>query len=148
MKTKYTDKILKFVAGTMSKEAFYKWQLKQPLLEQAEILRALKTEMEAYHKKRNSTAFDSKKFETEIDAFEDLVLTHKLSIEMLSIEKESAKTQQQKLMEDLVRMRAATLFLFIHKKAPIALLMETAEKLIATEKQFDMYDPENWKEMF
>ncbi|WP_432670734.1 hypothetical protein [Flavobacterium sp. SM2513] len=145
MKTKYTDKIVALLDEEISFETFENWYTMLDFLEQPDILRELKAIIEERYDVNKTTFAASKIFENEINAFEDLILTHKLSKEMRAIEKENTKTQKQKLMEDLVRLRIQTIFLFTNKKAPIALLIETAKKLIATEKLCGIHDPENWK---
>ena len=145
MKTKYTDKIIALLNDDISFEAFEKWYSMRDFLEQPDILRELKAIIEERYGVDKATFAASKILENEINTFEDLILTHKLSKEMLAIEKENTKTQKQKLIEDLLRLRVQTIFLFTNKKAPIALLIATAKKLIATEKLLEMHDPENWK---
>ena len=145
MKTEYSDKIIALLDEEMSFEAFENWYAKLDILEQPDILRELKAIIEEHYGVDKTTFASSKILENEINVFEDLILTHKLSKEMLAIEKENTKTQKQKLMEDLVRLRVQTIFLFTNKKAPITLLIATAKKLIATEQQVGIYEPENWK---
>ena len=145
MKTKYTDKIVALLDEEISLETFENWYAMCDFLEQPDILRELKAIIEERYGVDKATFAASKILENEINTFEDLILTHKLSKEMLAIEKENTKTQKQKLIEDLLRLRVQTIFLFTNKKAPIALLITTAKKLIATEQQVGIYDPENWK---
>ena len=145
MKTKYTNKIVALLDEEISLETFENWYAMCDFLEQPDILRELKAIIEERYGVDKATFAASKILENEINTFEDLILTHKLSKEMLAIEKENTKTQKQKLMEDLVRLRVQTIFLFTNKKAPITLLIATAKKLIATEQQVGIYEPENWK---
>ena len=145
MKTEYRNKIVALLDEEMSFEAFENWYTMLDFLEQPDILRELKAIIEERYGVDKATFAASKILENEINTFEDLILTHKLSKEMLAIEKENTKTQKQKLIEDLLRLRVQTIFLFTNKKAPITLLIATAKKLIATEQQVGIYEPENWK---
>ena len=147
MKTKYTDKIITLLDHKISFEEFEEWYHTLDFLEHPDILR----EMTALIKERNAentiTDAESKIYNAEIDALEDLILNHKLTVEMLSIEEQQVELEKQKLKEDLVRLRSETLNRLKNKKGSKVLLVDTAKKLISTEKIVGIYDAENWKDV-
>jgi len=147
MKTKYTDQIITLLEHKISFEEFEKWYHTLTLLEQPDILREITAKIKERNAENTITDRESKIYDTEIDVLEDLILTHKLTVEMLSIEEQHVEIEKQKLKEDLVRLRTETLYFFKNKKGSEVLLIETAKKLISTEKIVGIYDAENWKDV-
>ena len=147
MKTKYTDQILRLLEHKISFVAFEKWYHTLDILEHAAILREMTAKIKDRSAENTITATEFKMYAAEIDALEDVILNHKLTVALLLIEEQQVEIEKQKLKEDLARLRTETLNRLKNKKSPKVLVIETAKKLISTEKRVGIYDPKNWKDV-
>ena len=147
METKFTTRILAYLNQEISKAAFHEWYYEQKMLDQPEILRELKYIMDQRYDVDLKSNADSIHFANEIDALEDFMLTHKLTKEMIAIEEENLETMRLTILEDLTNLRSTTLHHFKNKIGDQKKLLVTAQELIKAEKQFNIYDPENWKDV-
>jgi hypothetical protein len=147
METKFTQTILAYLDQELSRADFQEWYLAQKMLDQPEILREVKFIMDQRYDVDKKSNASSIHFAAEIDAFEDFILTHKLTKELISIQEDSLQTMRDKIKENLHNLRITTIYHYTNKIGDQKNLLVTAQELIETEKQFNVYDPENWKEM-
>ena len=147
MNTQFTQKIADYLDNKISEPQFHKWYDQQPEIERPDILRELKATIDDRFDVPERMRAVSKEVYSEIDRYEDLILTSKLSNEMLSIEKGNVVSALDKLVHDLHSLRATTLYLLKNTDGDVTNIKKTAKKLMDAEKELNIYNPENWKEL-
>lgn len=147
METEYETVVKAFINEEISKETFQTWFVQQPMLAQPDILRILKKFMEEEFNTNETTNEIILDYTNYIDAFEDQLLSLNLTKQMAQLEAEEANKILQQIEENFATRRTLLIDDILNKRSDATLLIQTAKNYIAAEKQINIYNPENWKEV-
>lgn len=145
MKTKYTDTIIAYIDKEITSKELELWFLKQPILDQPEILKEFKTIIELQHDVDPTTDENSLAFGAYLEEYEDKILSMHLKLKMAQLEVEEVKKKIKQVVENFKQRREYVHFRLINNLDDLDELKETVRLLIDAEKQIKIYDPENWK---
>lgn len=144
---KYREKLLEIIFDE-NENALEEWLVAQPLLEQADILRELKQlaeEIAAENGDDVSTmveGFDN--FDNMIDQYEDAILDEKLAEANLVIAQEELDKEMREIDLATAAVREYVMDCIVNNEENADAMKELAEKMIQSEKDNDMFDPNNW----
>lgn len=144
---KYREKLLEIIFDE-NENALEEWLVAQPLLEQADILRELKQlaeEIAAENGDDVSTmveGFDN--FDNMIDQYEDAILDEKLAEANLVMAQEDLDKEMREIDLATAAVREYVMDCIVNNEENADAMKELAEKMIQSEKDNDMFDPNNW----
>ncbi|MEM0542871.1 hypothetical protein WFZ85_09585 [Flavobacterium sp. j3] len=144
---KYREKLLEIIFDE-NENALEEWLVAQPLLEQADILRELKQlaeEIAAENGDDVSTmveGFDN--FDNMIDQYEDAILDEKLAEANLVMAQEELDKEMREIDLATAAVREYVMDCIVNNEENADAMKELAEKMIQSEKDNDMFDPNNW----
>ena len=144
---KYREKLIEIILDE-NENALEEWLVAQPLLEQADILRELKQlaeEMAAENGDDVSTiveGFDG--FGNMIDLYEDAVLDEKLAEANVVMAQEDLDKEMREIDLATAGVREYVMDCIVNNEDNAQAMKELAEKLMQSEKDNDMFNPNNW----
>ena len=144
---KYREKLLEIIFDE-NENALEEWLVAQPLLEQADIRRELKQlaeEIAAENGDDVSTmveGFDN--FDNMIDQYEDAILDEKLAEANLVMAQEELDKEMREIDLATAAVREYVMDCIVNNEENADAMKELAEKMIQSEKDNDMFDPNNW----
>ena len=147
MKTKYTEKINCYLEGDAPDEEMMEWVEQQPLIDQPDILREFKKLCQERIAKVGILDFDFEDIDEQIKVYEETILTEKLAEANLVMAQQDLDKQMQELDETVAGVRRYVIDCIINNEENAEAMKELAQKLIAGEKENDVYDENNWKEI-
>lgn len=147
METKYSTTIRALLEGKMDEEAFKTWLMSQPLLDQAAIFREIKATVEAKVPSALLKETEIATLEESINAYEDKILDIKLErqLEIAEIEYIAKLNADPEANYEAILERIH--YCILNNKPGIEFMKDIARKIIANEKKYNRYDPENWKDI-
>lgn len=120
----------------------------QPLLDQPEVMRELKAIVEELEDETGIVEPGlTKEIEAFADRYEEAVLDEKLAEQMYLIEKEKADKYMDEMFETVEGMREYVIECIVTNAPNAKEMRELAKLIIKFEKDADVFDPENWKEI-
>ena len=147
MKTKYTEKIIYYLEGDAPDGEMMEWVEKQPIIDQPDIMREFKSLAEERLSQNGITDFDLEDLEAQIAVYEEAILTEKLAEANLVMAQEELDKKMLEIDEVTAGVRRYIIDCIINKEDNAEAMKELAAKLIASEKENDVYDENNWKEI-
>ena len=147
MQTKYTEKIIYYLEGDATDEEMMEWVEQQPLIDQPDILREFKKLCQERFAKVGIFDFDFEDIDEYISNYEEAILTEKLAEANLVMAQQDLDKQMQELDETVAGVRRYVIDCIINNEENAEAMKELAQKLIAGEKENDVYDQNNWKEI-
>ena len=91
--------------------------------------------------------FDFEDIDEYISNYEEAILTEKLAEANLVMAQQDLDKQMQELDETVAGVRRYVIDCIINNEENAEAMKELAQKLIAGEKENDVYDQNNWKEI-
>ena len=119
----------------------------QPLIDQPDILREFKKLCQERFAKVGIFDFDFEDIDEYISNYEEAILTEKLAEANLVMAQQDLDKQMQELDETVAGVRRYVIDCIINNEENAEAMKELAQKLIAGEKENDVYDQNNWKEI-
>ncbi len=147
MKTKYTENILYYLEGDSPDEEMMQWVEQQPLIDQPDILREFKKLCQERFAKVGILDFDFEDIDAFIENYEEAILTEKLAEANLVMAQQDLDKQILLVDETVAGVRKYVIDCIINKEENAEAMKELAQKLIAGEKENDVYDEKNWKQI-
>ena len=147
MRTKYTEKIIYYLEGNAPDEEMMEWVEQQPLIDQPDILREFKKLCQERFEKVGIFDFDFEDMDERIARYEEAILTEKLAEANLVMAQQDLDKQMQKVDETIAGVRRYVIDCIINNEENAEAMKELAQKLIVDEKENDVYDENNWKEI-
>lgn len=147
MRTKYTVKIIYYLEGDSPDEEMMEWVEKQPLIDQPDILREFKKLCQEKFDKVGIFNFDFEEIDRQIEVYEEAILTEKLAEANLVMAQQDLDKQMQLIDETVAGVRKYVIDCIINNEENAEAMKELAQKIIAGEKENDVYDENNWKEI-
>ncbi len=147
MKTKYTEKIIYYLEGDSPDEEMMEWVEQQPLIDQPDILREFKKLCQERFAKVGIFDFDFEDIDTFIENYEEAILTEKLAEANLVMAQQDLDKQMLLVDETVAGVRKYVIDCIINNEENAEAMKELAQKLIAGEKENDVYNDENWKQI-
>ncbi|WP_395042781.1 hypothetical protein [Flavobacterium sp.] len=147
MSTKYTKKIIYYLEGDSPDEEMMEWVEKQPLIDQPDILREFKKLCQEKFDKVGIFNFDFEEIDRQIEVYEEAILTEKLAEANLVMAQQDLDKQMQLIDETVAGVRKYVIESIINNEENAEAMKELAQKIIAGEKENDVYDENNWKEI-
>ena len=147
MKTKYTDKIMFYLEGDAPDEEMMEWVEQQPLIDQPDILREFKKIWEERFAKLGILDFDFEDIDEQIAIYEEAILTEKLAEANLVMAEQDLDKTMVELNETVAGVRKYVIDCIINNEENAEAMKELAQKMIIGEKENDVYDENNWKEI-
>ena len=147
MKTKYTEKIFYYLEGDSPDEEMMEWVEQQPLIDQPDILREFKSLVQEHLAKNGVFDYDFEDIDEQIEIYEEAILTEKLAEANLVMEQQKLDKSMEELNETVAGVRKYVIDCIINNEENAEAMKELAQKLIAGEKENDVYDENNWKEI-
>lgn len=147
MSTKYTEKIIYYLEGDSPDEEMMEWVEKQPLIDQPDILREFKKLCQEKFDKVGIFNFDFEEIDRQIEVYEEAILTEKLAEANLVMAQQDLDKQMQLIDETVAGVRKYVIDCIINNEENAEVMKELAQKIIAGEKENDVYDENNWKEI-
>lgn len=147
MKTKYTEKIVYYLEGDSPDEEMMEWVEKQPLIDQPDILREFKKLCQKRFDEVGIFNFDFEDINSQIEVYEEAILTEKLAEANLIMAQQDLDKQMQIVDETVAGVRKYVIDCIINNEENAEAMKELAKKIIAGEKENDVYDENNWKEI-
>ena len=147
MQTKYTEKIIYYLEGDAPDEEMMEWVEQQPLIDQPDILKKKKKLCQERFAKVGIFDFDFEDIDEYISNYEEAILTEKLAEANLVMAQQDLDKQMQELDETVAGVRRYVIDCIINNEENAEAMKELAQKLIAGEKENDVYVENNWKEI-
>lgn len=147
MKTKYTDTILYHLESDEPDKAMMKWIAQQPLIDQPDIFREFKNIVEEILAQRGIHDFDFTEMDDQIAVYEEAILTEKLEEAKVVMAQQELDKQMLIIDETVAGVRRYVMDCIINNEENADAMKELAAKLIASEKENEIYDPNNWKDI-
>lgn len=145
--TKYTAKIKSFLQGDQSEDEMINWIQTQPLLDQPDIFREFKSIAKDRFDEVGINDYDFESIDEMTDNYEDKILDEKLAEANLVMAQQDLDKSMKEMEEARVGIRRYVMDCIINKEDNATEMLELAHKIIALEKQDDLYDANNWKEI-
>ena len=147
MKTQYTDAILYHLKSDEPDKAMMEWLVQQPLIDQPDIFREFKNIVEERLAQRGIHDFDFSEMDNQIAVYEEAILTEKLEEAKLVMAQQELDKQMLIVDETVAGVRRYVMDCIINNEDNAEAMKELAAKLIASEKENDIYDEDNWKDI-
>ena len=147
MKTKYTEKIIYYLEGDSPDQEMMEWVEQQPLIDQPDILREFKKLCQERFAKVGIFDFDFEDIDAFIENYEEAILTEKLAEANLVMAQQDLDKQMLLVDETVAGVRKYVIDCIINNEENAEAMKELAQKLIAGEKENDVYNDENWKQI-
>ena len=147
MKTQYTDAILYHLKSDEPDKAMMEWLVQQPLIDQPDIFREFKNIVEERLAQRGIHDFDFTEMDNQIAVYEEAILTEKLEEAKLVMAQQELDKQMLIVDETVAGVRRYVMDCIINNEDNAEAMKELAAKLIASEKENDIYDEDNWKDI-
>jgi hypothetical protein len=147
MKTKYTENILYYLEGDAPDEEMMEWVVQQPLIDQPDILREFKKLCQERFAKVGILDFDFEDIDAYIASYEEAILTEKLAEANLVMAQQDLDKQMLLVDETVAGVRKYVIDCIINNEENAEAMKELAQKLIAGEKENDVYEEKNWKQI-
>ena len=144
MKTKYTEKILFYLEGDAPDEEMMQWVEQQPLIDQPDILREFKKIVEERFAKIGIFDFDFEDIDEQIAVYEEAILTEKLAEANVVMAQQDLDKSMVELNQTVAGVRKYVINCIINNEENAEAMKELAQKMIAGEKENDVYDENNW----
>ena len=147
MKTQYTDAILYHLKSDEPDKAMMEWLVQQPLIDQPDIFREFKNIVEERLAQRGIHDFDFSEMDNQITVYEEAILTEKLEEAKLVMAQQELDKQMLIVDETVAGVRRYVMDCIINNEDNAEAMKELAAKLIASEKEHEIYDEDNWKDI-
>lgn len=147
MKTQYTDAILYHLKSDEPDKAMMEWLVQQPLIDQPDIFREFKNIVEERLAQRGIHDFDFSEMDNQIAVYEEAILTEKLEEAKLVMAQQELDKQMLIVDETVAGVRRYVMDCIINNEDNAEAMKELAAKLIASEKEHEIYDEDNWKDI-
>lgn len=147
MKTQYTDAILYHLKSDEPDKAMMEWLVQQPLIDQPDIFREFKNIVEERLAQRGIHDFDFTEMDNQIAVYEEAILTEKLEEAKLVMAQQELDKQMLIVDETVAGVRRYVMDCIINNEDNAEAMKELAAKLIASEKEHEIYDEDNWKDI-
>ncbi|CAM4114943.1 hypothetical protein [Flavobacterium weaverense] len=143
---KYREQLLCFLENEEEPDIIWDWVEKQPVLDQPDIFRELKTIF-----KEKNTQTDTKynyeindNFDCFIEEFEDSILDEKLAENLYITEIQRVFSDTEKVKEFLTFTRKALINSILTNDGNNEITWVLVHQTIKAEKESGVYDPDNW----
>ena len=144
MKTKYTENIIYYLEGNAPDEEMMEWVEQQPLIDQPDILREFKKLCQERFAKVGIFDFDFDDIDEHIANYEEAILTEKLAEANLVMAQQDLDKQMIIVDETVAAVRKYVIDCILNNEENAEAMKELAQKLMAGEKENDVYDEKNW----
>lgn len=144
---KYREQLLELILHE-DDDALIKWIQDQPLLDQPEILRELKSLTEEIANENGDTIQEMvegfERFEEDINNYEDKILDEKLAEANLVMALDAQEKASKEMFESVDGVREYVIECITANAPNAAAMRELAKKIIQFEMDAGIYNPENW----
>lgn len=147
MKTKYTENIIYFLEGDAPDEEMMEWVEQQTLIDQPDILREFKKLCQERFAKVGIFDFDFEDIDEYIENYEEAILTEKLAEANLVMAQQDLDKQMILVDETVAGIRRYLMDCIINKEPNAAAVLEAVKKMIASEKENQLFEPNNWADI-
>ena len=147
MKTKYSAKIEELLDNTITKELFQVWFMEQPLIDQPDILREVQDTIKERLTEEEFATLHTESFSETIDEFEEAILEIKLNQELDKVNEIEKEEKLEEIVEAYETLRAAIIASVLEGNGDPERNKTLIRQMIAHEKKFNQYDPENWSDV-
>lgn len=147
MDTKYTEKIIYYLEGNEPDEEMIEWVEQQPLIDQPDILREFKKLVQERLAQNGVFDFDFEDIDSQIEVYEEAILSEKLAEANLVMAQQDLDKQMEIVDKTVADVRKYVINCIINNEENAEAMKELAQKLISAEKENDVYDENNWKEI-
>lgn len=147
---KYRDKLLELIFED-DDDAMISWITSQPIIDQPDIFRELKLISEeaalANGDDINEVIPTFHAFDNAIDDYEDKVLDEKLAEAQYVMALEEQEKAFAEMDEKLVGIRRYLMDCIINNEPNATEFLEAVKKMIASEKENQLFEPNNWADI-
>ena len=144
---KYREQLLALILHE-DDDALIEWIQDQPLLDQPEILRELKTLTEEIANENGDTIQEMvegfERFEEDINNYEDKILDEKLAEANLIMALDAQEKAAKEMFESVEGVREYVIECITTNAPNAAAMRELAKHIIQFEVDAGIYNPENW----
>ena len=144
---KYREQLLELIFDD-DENAMMNWIESMPLLEQPDIFRELKAISEEAAAENgddiNEMVENFDKFDEKIDLYEDKILDEKLAEANLVMAQQELDKKMLEMDETVSGVREYIMDCIVNNEENAEAMKELAEKLMQSEKEHEIFDPNNW----